>query len=71
MTPAACSVTAASAGRPPAALFDQLAPGGTLVAPVELGPEQVLMRYRDGAGEAIAPVRFVPLVPGGEEPRGA
>ena len=67
----AISVTAASAGRPPAALFDQLAPGGTLVAPVGHDSEQVLMRFRGDEAEAIAPVRFVPLVPGEEGPRGA
>ncbi|HTQ33608.1 MAG TPA: protein-L-isoaspartate(D-aspartate) O-methyltransferase [Stellaceae bacterium] len=53
----------------PEALLDQLAPGGILVLPV--GAEyhdQRLLRVRRGetgfATEELAPVRFVPLVPG-------
>ncbi len=57
------SVTATAAGDPPAALFDQLTPDGTLVCPVERGGREVLMRFRAGTEEAVAPVRFVPLVP--------
>jgi protein-L-isoaspartate(D-aspartate) O-methyltransferase len=61
------SVTAAAAGGPPAALLEQLAPGGRLVCPVVRDGRELLVRYRDGVEEAIAAVRFVPLV-SGEEP---
>jgi protein-L-isoaspartate(D-aspartate) O-methyltransferase len=56
------SVTASAAGEPPAALFEQLVPGGTLVCPVERGGRELLMRFRDDDEEAVVPVRFVPLV---------
>ena len=65
-------VTAASAAPPPA-LFDQLAPGGVMIAPVGDRPDnQRLCKYRrdeDGtiAQETLWPVRFVPLVPGTEQ----
>ena len=60
------SVTATADAGPPIPLFEQLEPGAVLVCPVRAadGDEQ-LMRYRDGVGEAVVPVRFVPLV---EEP---
>jgi protein-L-isoaspartate(D-aspartate) O-methyltransferase len=58
------SVTASAAGEPPAALFEQLVPGGTLVCPVERGGRELLMRFRDEDEEAVVPVRFVPLVEG-------
>jgi protein-L-isoaspartate(D-aspartate) O-methyltransferase len=58
------SVTASAAGQPPPALFDQLAPGGTLVCPVERRGRELLMRFRGGEEEAVVPVRFVPLVEG-------
>ena len=51
---------------PPAALFDQLAPGAALVCPVNRGGRE-LMRFLDGAEEAVVPVRFVPLVPEEDE----
>jgi protein-L-isoaspartate(D-aspartate) O-methyltransferase len=57
------SVTATAVDDPPPALFDQLTPDGTLVCPVERGGREVLMRFRAGLEEAVAPVRFVPLVP--------
>jgi protein-L-isoaspartate(D-aspartate) O-methyltransferase len=56
------SVTAAVLDAPPPALFDQLAEGGIIVCPVERGGREVLMRFREGAEEAVAPVRFVPLI---------
>jgi protein-L-isoaspartate(D-aspartate) O-methyltransferase len=56
------SVTAAALGAPPPALFDQLAEGGIIVCPVERGGREVLMRFREGAEEVVAPVRFVPLI---------
>jgi protein-L-isoaspartate(D-aspartate) O-methyltransferase len=58
------SVTATAAGRPPQALFDQLAPGAALVCPVERRRREVLMRFRDEQEEVFAAVRFVPLVSG-------
>jgi protein-L-isoaspartate(D-aspartate) O-methyltransferase len=58
------SVTATAHDEPPAALFDQLAPGAALVCPVERGGRELLMRFRDGEEEGIVPVRFVPLVQG-------
>jgi protein-L-isoaspartate(D-aspartate) O-methyltransferase len=53
----------------PQALFDQLAEGGVLVAPVgPSGWRQRLLRYRKTAGrissEDLGAVRFVPMVPG-------
>ena len=57
-------VTAAPAGRAPAALLDQLAPGAPLVCPIERGGDERLVRMIDGREETIAPVRFVPLVEG-------
>jgi protein-L-isoaspartate(D-aspartate) O-methyltransferase len=56
------SVTATAEERPPQALLDQLAPGGALVCPVARGRHERLMRFRDGEEEAVAAVRFVPLV---------
>jgi protein-L-isoaspartate(D-aspartate) O-methyltransferase len=56
------SVTATAEGEPPPALFDQLAPGGALVCPVARGRREHLVRFRDGEQEAVAAVRFVPLV---------
>ena len=61
------SVTATADAGPPIPLFEQLAPRAALVCPVRQGAEEELMRYRDGVGEAVVPVRFVPLV---EEPPG-
>jgi protein-L-isoaspartate(D-aspartate) O-methyltransferase len=58
------SVTATAHQDPPQALFDQLAPGAALVCPVERGRREVLMRFRHGSEEAVASVRFVPLVQG-------
>jgi protein-L-isoaspartate(D-aspartate) O-methyltransferase len=54
----------------PQALFDQLALGGVLVAPVHSSPwEQRLLRYTKTSNgirvEDLGGVRFVPMVPGG------
>jgi protein-L-isoaspartate(D-aspartate) O-methyltransferase len=56
------SVTATAQDEPPPALLEQLAPGAALVCPVSRDRRELLMRFRDGEAEAIAPVRFVPLV---------
>ena len=56
------SVTATALERPPPALVDQLAPGAALACPVERDGRELLIRVRDGAEEAVAAVRFVPLV---------
>jgi protein-L-isoaspartate(D-aspartate) O-methyltransferase len=58
------SVTATARNEPPPALLEQLAPGATLVCPVERGGREHLMRFRDGEEEAVTGVRFVPLVSG-------
>lgn len=64
-------ILTAAAGRVPKALFEQLAPGGRLVAPVgEWGMPQVLMLYvKDERGKVrgrgVLDVAFVPLVEGG------
>jgi protein-L-isoaspartate(D-aspartate) O-methyltransferase len=58
------SVTATADDAPPAALFEQLAPGAALVCPVRRGRREQLIRFRDGEQEAVASVRFVPLVSG-------
>ena len=58
------SVTAAARDEPPRALFDQLAPGAALVCPVERGRRELLVRFRDDEEEAVAAVRFVPLLGG-------
>ena len=60
------SVTATALDEPPPALVEQLAPGAAIVCPVERGGRELLMRFRDDHAEAVAPVRFVPLVSEGE-----
>jgi protein-L-isoaspartate(D-aspartate) O-methyltransferase len=57
------SVTATALDEPPPSLVEQLAPGAAIVCPVDRGGRELLMRFRDGEEEAVAPVRFVPLVP--------
>jgi protein-L-isoaspartate(D-aspartate) O-methyltransferase len=56
------AVTATALDHPPQPLLDQLAPGAALVIPVARGRREQLMRFRDGQEEAVASVRFVPLV---------
>jgi protein-L-isoaspartate(D-aspartate) O-methyltransferase len=56
------SVTATAERAPPPALLEQLAPGAALVCPVKRGRREHLIRFRDGEEEAVAAVRFVPLV---------
>lgn len=58
----AITVAAAATGAPPAALEEQLAPGGSLVCPVRTDADERLVRVRDGVREEFSPVRFVPLV---------
>jgi protein-L-isoaspartate(D-aspartate) O-methyltransferase len=58
------SVTATALDEPPRPLFEQLAPGAALVCPVERGRRELLIRFRDGEEEAVAAVRFVPLLGG-------
>jgi protein-L-isoaspartate(D-aspartate) O-methyltransferase len=67
---AGISVTA-MAGEPPAALLEQLAPGGTLICPIGGHSGGELTRIRktsaedgDIRRETLCPVRFVPLVTG-------
>jgi protein-L-isoaspartate(D-aspartate) O-methyltransferase len=60
------SVTATAPGEFPPALVEQLAPGAALVCPVARGRREHLIRLRDGEEEAVAAVRFVPLVSGEE-----
>ena len=59
----------AAAPAPPAALLEQLAEGGRLVAPIATGEADMLTLFRrrgEGfASEEIGPCRFVPLL--GEE----
>jgi protein-L-isoaspartate(D-aspartate) O-methyltransferase len=63
-------VTAAAFGDVPAALLDQLAPGGMMLVPVgDSASNQHIVRVRrnaegDVSRENILPVRFVPLVSG-------
>jgi protein-L-isoaspartate(D-aspartate) O-methyltransferase len=56
------SVTATALDEPPKPLLDQLAPGAALVCPIARGRREHLIRFRDGEEEAVASVRFVPLV---------
>lgn len=62
-------VTAAAYQKPPDALISQLADGGILVVPVEIGDgHQVLRSYKRENEDTLAmrdicPVKFVPLLP--------
>jgi protein-L-isoaspartate(D-aspartate) O-methyltransferase len=58
----------------PKALLDQLAPGGRMVAPVgtSVWDQELILIEKDKTGrvtrKAVYPVRFVPMVRGGQEP---
>ena len=61
----AINVAAAAGGEIPHALFEQLARGGRLVAPVEDGDQRLVVARRTDAGVRLTElerVRFVPLV---------
>jgi protein-L-isoaspartate(D-aspartate) O-methyltransferase len=62
------NVAAAAWRAIPAALEDQLGPGGRLVAPVDGAGQRLVLVRRDELGELhrrwLEPVRFVPLVEG-------
>jgi protein-L-isoaspartate(D-aspartate) O-methyltransferase len=61
----AVNVAAAAGGEIPHALFDQLAVGGRLVAPVEDGDQRLVVARRTDDGVQLTElerVRFVPLV---------
>jgi protein-L-isoaspartate(D-aspartate) O-methyltransferase len=61
----AINVAAAAGGAVPPALFEQLAAGGRLVAPVEDGEQRLVVARRTDEGVALTElerVRFVPLV---------
>ena len=58
------SVTATAAGAPPAPLLEQLAQAARSSARWSAASRELLLRIRDGIEEALASVRFVPLVEG-------
>jgi len=60
----AASVTATATDEPPRAIREQLKPGTPLAIPIQRGGRELLVRIRGGDVEAVAPVRFVPLVEG-------
>jgi protein-L-isoaspartate(D-aspartate) O-methyltransferase len=56
----------------PGALLEQLRPGGVIVAPLGDAREQRLIRWRNGGGEDLGPIRMQPLERGlGEAPPAA
>ncbi len=67
-------VLTASPPSVPDALFEQLAPGGRLVAPVGKGVTQRIVRWRKSrsglVSERLIGVRFVPMTGGSGESRG-
>ncbi|MDQ6803381.1 MAG: protein-L-isoaspartate(D-aspartate) O-methyltransferase [Actinomycetota bacterium] len=65
----AINVAAATGASVPAALGEQLGPGGRLVAPVGFDNQRLTLMRRGGGGleaKLLEPVRFVPLVMGEE-----
>ena len=63
----AVSVTATVGGEPPRALREQATPEAPIVLPLDRGGRELLVRIRGTAVEAVAPVRFVPLIEGTED----
>jgi len=60
-------IVTAAASHVPQALLDQLADGGVMIAPIGNDQQQLVMVVREDnkfTQHVIAPVRFVPLVPG-------
>ncbi|MGO2010427.1 MAG: protein-L-isoaspartate(D-aspartate) O-methyltransferase [Pseudoalteromonas sp.] len=60
-------IVTAAASKVPQALLDQLADGGVMIAPIGEQDQKLIMVVREGDTfnqHIIAPVRFVPLVPG-------
>ncbi len=60
-------IVTAAASQVPQALLDQLADGGVMIAPIGNEEQQLVMVVRKDnkfTQHVIAPVRFVPLVPG-------
>jgi len=60
----AISVTATASGEPPRALRDQAAPGAPITLPLQRDGRELLVCIRGTDVQAVAPVRFVPLVEG-------
>jgi protein-L-isoaspartate(D-aspartate) O-methyltransferase len=66
-------IVTAAAPDAPAALLDQLGPGGRMVVPVgpRRGDQELLLITKDAAGEVtqrgVLPVAFVPLTSGGRD----
>jgi protein-L-isoaspartate(D-aspartate) O-methyltransferase len=61
-------VVNAAAPEIPLPLLDQLKPGGVLVAPLDDGQRQCLVRYCNGRREDLGPIRFAPLERGLGDP---
>lgn len=60
-------IVTAAASKVPQALLDQLSQGGVMIAPIGEQEQKLVMVVREGDTfnqHIIAPVRFVPLVPG-------
>lgn len=60
-------IVTAAASHVPQALLEQLADGGVMIAPIGNDQQQLIMVVRENnkfTQHVIAPVRFVPLVPG-------
>ena len=60
-------IVTAAAATMPQGLLAQLADGGVMIAPIGEQDQQLMMVVRNGdtfTEHKVAPVRFVPLVPG-------